>query len=890
MINTHPLLNYAKSNHDIKAINQWRSDVENQLQESFENGQSIRDIILARSNLIDEALQFLWQHAELDQTDLALFAVGGYGRREMLPYSDVDIMILSEDEINPEQEQLISTFISSLWDVGNFKPGISVRTINECVNQASSDLTVATTLIEARLIIGNENLCKWPRRIVSRTWTDKTFFDAKMDEQHKRYAQHNNTESNLEPDIKNAPGGIRDINQIGWIAKRHFRVNRIYDLVHLGFISEFELGVLEEAESFLWEIRHHLHRLTKRDENRLLFDYQRDIAAKFGYVREEAHHPNYPIEQFMKRYYRSAQQVSTLNEMLLAYFNESVITPRLPQYERQIEEINQNFKLVDGKLAVQHHKIFSENPSAILEIFYLLANRPEIEGIRARTLRLLTLAGKRIDQDFRDNPVHQALFMAIIRSPHRLYDTMVAMKRYGVLGNYIPAFGQILGLMQYDLFHIYTVDAHTLLLLRNLNRFKEPEFAKEFPVVSSVFQRLTRRDIVYLAAIFHDIAKGRGGDHSELGASDAIKFCRSHGFTERESNLVAWLIQNHLMMSVTAQKKDISDPDVVKEFAEKMGDMEHLDYLYTLTVADINSTNPKLWNTWRASLMRQLYTQARDVIRSGLGRPVDYQMLIEDTKFAASELLVQDFSLDEVEKVWQELGDDYFLKETADEIAWHTRAILQHGDNPAPLVLMRAHRKYAQDAVQIFIYTQDQPNLFATTVAILDRMNLDVQDARIITATKAFSLDTYVVLDRFGTLLTDPEREATVIEALKDALSHSDEYPGLMQRRIPRQLRHFDIENTVDISINPALNQNMVEIATLDHPGLLAKIGGLFMMQGLDIHSAKIATLGERAEDIFFVTKKDGNPMTPEESAEFAAALKTALDEASHQVCSQHSH
>lgn len=890
MINTHPLLNYAKSNHDIKAINQWRSDVENQLQESFENGQSIRDIILARSNLIDEALQFLWQHAELDQTDLALFAVGGYGRREMLPYSDVDIMILSEDEINPEQEQLISTFISSLWDVGNFKPGISVRTINECVNQASSDLTVATTLIEARLIIGNENLCRWPRRIVSRTWTDKTFFDAKMDEQHKRYAQHNNTESNLEPDIKNAPGGIRDINQIGWIAKRHFRVNRIYDLVHLGFISEFELGVLEEAESFLWEIRHHLHRLTKRDENRLLFDYQRDIAAKFGYVREEAHHPNYPIEQFMKRYYRSAQQVSTLNEMLLAYFNESVITPRLPQYERQIEEINQNFKLVDGKLAVQHHKIFSENPSAILEIFYLLANRPEIEGIRARTLRLLTLAGKRIDQDFRDNPVHQALFMAIIRSPHRLYDSMVAMKRYGVLGNYIPAFGQILGLMQYDLFHIYTVDAHTLLLLRNLNRFKEPEFAKEFPVVSSVFQRLTRRDIVYLAAIFHDIAKGRGGDHSELGASDAIKFCRSHGFTERESNLVAWLIQNHLMMSVTAQKKDISDPDVVKEFAEKMGDMEHLDYLYTLTVADINATNPKLWNTWRASLMRQLYTQARDVIRSGLGRPVDYQMLIEDTKFAASELLVQDFSLDEVEKVWQELGDDYFLKETADEIAWHTRAILQHGDNPAPLVLMRAHRKYAQDAVQIFIYTQDQPNLFATTVAILDRMNLDVQDARIITATKAFSLDTYVVLDRFGTLLTDPEREATVIEALKDALSHSDEYPGLMQRRIPRQLRHFDIENTVDISINPALNQNMVEIATLDHPGLLAKIGGLFMMQGLDIHSAKIATLGERAEDIFFVTKKDGNPMIPEESAEFAAALKTALDEASHQVCSQHSH
>ncbi|OTG82404.1 [protein-PII] uridylyltransferase [Acinetobacter sp. ANC 4648] len=888
MINTTPLLSYVSSNHDIQAINQWRTDIEKQLQESFDLGHPIREIVRTRSDAIDEALIFLWDHAELNQTNLSLFAVGGYGRREMLPYSDVDIMILSEEELTQEQEKIVSSFISSLWDVGNFKPGISVRTIRSCFEQATSDLTVATALIEARIITGNQHLAKWPRRVVSQTWTDKTFFDAKMDEQARRYAQHNHTESNLEPDIKNAPGGIRDINQIGWIAKRHFRVNRIYDLVHLGFISEFELGVLEEAENFLWEIRHHLHRLTKRDENRLLFDYQREIAAKFGYTREDDHHPNYPIEQFMKRYYRTAQQVSTLNEMLLAYFNESVITPRLPNYERKIESINENFKLVDGKLAVQHHKIFAERPSAILEIFYLLANRPEIEGIRARTLRLLILAAKRIDGNYRNNPVHQALFMSIIRSPYRLYETLVAMKRYGVLGNYIPAFGQILGLMQYDLFHIYTVDAHTLLLIRNLTRFKEPEFAKDYPVVSSVFQRLVRRDIVLLAALFHDIAKGRGGDHSELGAADAIEFCRAHGFTERECNLVAWLIQNHLFMSMTAQKKDISDPDIVKGFAEKLGDMEHLDYLYTLTVADINATNPKLWNTWRASLMRQLYTHARDVIRSGLDRPVDYQMLIEDTKFMASENLVNDFSLDDVEKVWQELGDEYFIKESADEIVWHTRAILQHGDNSAPLVLMRAHRKAAQDAVQIFIYTQDQPNLFATTVAVLDKMNLDVQDARIITATKAFSLDTYVVLDRFGTLLTDSDRKLTVKEALVKALSHSDIYPGLMQRRIPRQLRHFEIENTVDVTLNEALQQNMIEISTLDQPGLLAKIGGIFMMQGLDIHSARIATLGEKAEDIFFVTKTDGQPLNEQEAQIFAEQLKSALDEASNQVFSQH--
>lgn len=888
MIKTLSLLDYVKDDQDILAINQWKPAVEAQLEQLFEEGYGIREIILARSNMIDEALTFLWKYTGLQNSELGLFAVGGYGRKEMLPYSDVDIMILSEQELTPEQEKQVTAFIASLWDVGHFKPGVSVRSIESCIEQAREDLTVATSLIEARLLTGNKNLSKWPRRIVAQTWSDKTFFDAKMQEQAKRHDQHNNTESNLEPDIKNAPGGIRDMNQIGWIAKRHFRVNRVYDLVHLGFISEFELKVLEEAEVFFWEIRHHLHRLTKRDENRLLFDYQREIAAKFGYEREEGKSPNYPIEQFMKRYYRTAQQVSTLNEILLAYFNESVITPRLPDYERQIEEINQNFKLVDGKIAVQHHKVFAEDPSAILEIFHLLTISPEIQGIRARTLRLLALAAKRIDQSFRENPKHQALFMSIIRTSSRLYEVLSAMKRYGILGNYIPAFGQIMGLMQYDLFHIYTVDQHTLLLLRNLSRFKEPEFAKQFPVVSSVYQRMQRRDIVMIAALFHDIAKGRGGDHSELGAEDAIEFCRHHGFTEREGKLIAWLIQNHLLMSLTAQKKDISDPKVIKDFAEKLGDMEHLDYLYSLTVADINATNPKLWNTWRGSLMRQLYAQTRDSIRLGLDRPVDYQMLIEDTKFAASELLVNEFSLADVEKVWQELGDDYFLKESAGDIAWHTRAILEHGDNPTPLVMLRAHGKSAPDAVQLFIYTQDKPNLFATTVAVLDRMNLDVQDARIITATKAFSLDTYILLDRFGILLTDPEREETVKAALIQALSHSDKYPGLMQRRIPRQLRHFDIENTVEISLNPVLNQNIIEISTLDHPGLLARVGGIFMMQGLDIHSAKIATLGERAEDIFFVTKKNNIPMSDEEAEIFATQLKATLDEASSQVVIQH--
>lgn len=878
---------FIQQQGQVRGLIEWRKALDQQLDHMLAEGETIRQVVHARGQAIDDVLKLLWQQHELPLHNLALLAVGGYGRSEMLPYSDVDILILSRDDIAPELGERISGFVSSLWDTG-FKPGISVRSLAECL-EAAQDITVATTLVESRLVIGDDQLAKQPRQIVATAWTDKTFFQEKMLEQQRRYAQHNNTESNLEPDIKNAPGGLRDLNQIGWIAKRHFRVVRVYDLVHLGFISAFELRELEQAEDFLWQVRYQLHRIAGRDENRLLFDYQRDVAARLGYIQQENDPPNHAVEQFMKTYYRVAMKISTLNEMLLAYFFESVIEPRLTDAEKPLKtSINERFEMIGGKIAVTHHRVFSETPSALLELFYIMASQPEITGIRAKTLRLLMLGAKTINDEFRANPTHRAMFMAILRAPHNLYDTLHAMKRYGVLGKYIPAFGQIIGLMQYDLFHIYTVDAHTLLLIRNLRRFGKPEFAKEYPVVSSVFQRLDRKEIVYLAAIFHDIAKGRGGDHSELGAEDAIEFCRNHGLTDREGKIVAWLTRNHLVMSLTSQKKDISDPDIVKEFADHMADMVHLDYLYSLTVADINATNPKLWNSWRASLMRQLYTQARDIIRSGLDRPVDHQLIIDDTKFEAMQSLSNDYPYESIEKIWRELGDDYFLKERADEVVWHTQAIIEHGDNPDPLVLIREHRKLAKDTAEIFVYTRDLPNLFAASVVVLDQMDLNVQDARIITAAKAFSLDTYVVLDRYGTLLSDEDRQAQVIYALTNALSKPEEFPTLLERRIPRQLRHFAVQTEVAIQLNTALQQNIVEIMTLDQPGLLAKIGGLFMMQGLDIHSARIATLGERVEDSFYVTKHNGQPMSAEESRSFAHKLQLALDEASQVVCVVH--
>ncbi len=864
--------------HAYRGIIEWRQKLEQTLDERLASGtESIRKIVYARSHAIDELLHLLWQRHGLSDDGIGLIAVGGYGRGELLPKSDVDVMILSHHPFTTAQEEQISQFVSNLWDAG-LEPGVSVRTLAECV-QAAADITVATSLVESRLIAGDKSLSLLPRRIVADAWTDVDFYTAKMSEQTARYNQHHNTEYNLEPDIKNAPGGLRDINQIGWIAKRYYRVVRLYDLVHLGFISEYEYNELEGCEDFIWLIRHHLHRLTGRNENRLLFDYQRTIAERMHYVPEADDHPNATIERFMRDYYRAAMRVSSFNEMLLAYFYETTIESKQKDISPlHVIAVNDRFELINGKISAKHHRVFSETPSSIMEVFYIMATRSEAIGIRARTLRLLMLAAKGIDEAFRQNQSHRALFMAIIRGRFRLYETLQAMKRYGVLGRYLPAFGQIIGLMQYDLFHIYTVDMHTLILLRNLQRLAEPGAEDSFPLVSQIFRRLDRKDIIYLAALFHDIAKGRGGDHSELGAIDAQEFCLAHGLTQREANIVAWLTRNHLLMSLTAQKKDISDPNIIHKFAQDVGDMVHLDYLYTLTVADINATNPTLWNTWRASLLRQLYRQTRRVLRSGLDNPIDRQSWIDDTKKQAFELLGGSFNEDVVNNIWREMGDEYFLRERPSEVAWHTREILLHG-HETPLVLMREHRELNQDAVQIFIYTHDITNLFAATVAVFDQMDLNVQDARIITAKTGFSVDTYVVLDRHGTLMTDPVRHAEVLQRLKVVLTQPEKAPRPSKRRMPRQLRHFSVPNEVTVRRDAAHHYNVVEVIALDRPGLLAQIGALFFQMNVDIQTARIATLGERAEDVFFITDSNGATLDDDAAQALASQLKQELDE-----------
>ena len=865
----------------LLGIPEWLTQINTDISRALERGAYIRQLVGARSDAIDDLLIALFTWFELDKTDLALFATGGYGRGELSLYSDIDILLLAPDEIKPNVSSKIDRLVAMLWDIG-LEPALSVRSVDNCL-EAATDHTVASALLEARLLIGNEALKSIPVDVVNKLWSQKDFYEVKINEAKVRYIQHNATEYNLEPNIKTAPGGLRDIHIVGWVTKRYFRISKLYDLVQQGFVTEKEFDELSFSESYLWQIRHYLHEMTGRNENKLLFDYQRDIAQRMGYESQPDDQPNAAVERFMRDYYRCAMQISTLSEMLINHYYETIIEPHLPDDEQPTKRpLNALFNQVGEQIAISHHRVFSQHPEAILEMF-LLMGQYGIKNIRTRTLRALKIAARGIDQTYRDNPEHQALFLENIKEQNYLFHRLRAMNRYGVLGNYIPAFAQVTGLMQYDLFHRYTVDAHTLFLIRILHRFTDARFYEDFPLVSAIFQRIERKEILVLAAMFHDIAKGRGGNHSQLGETESIEFCLAHGMSRADAHLVGWLTRYHLLMSMTAQKKDISDPEVVTIFADLVGNVTHLNHLYVLTVADMNATNPQLWNSWRATLMKQLYSQTRRILRADIDAPTNRQDMIRATRKQALTMLDnvnnQHMNRDEVLRLWNELGDEYFLREIAEDILWHTEAILNHppigyasNADSTPLVVLREHRELALDAVQVFVYTQDQANLFAVTMAVFDHMNLDVLDARIITATRDFALDSYVLLDRSGTLLKDEDSQQELKQRLVNAFKNPTA-PKLAQKRLPRQLRHFDVPTIIDFEFNRASGQHVMSLQTLDQPGLLARVGQVFLQQGIEVHAARITTLGERAEDMFYLSDQNDAPLSIDKLDNLKAAL-----------------
>lgn len=839
----------------------------------------IRDLVAQRAAAMDNVLSAVWQFSEFTEVpDIALVAVGGYGRGELHPHSDVDILVLCEQPPEGLLKEQLERFITLLWDIG-LEIGHSVRTLDEGVALARSDITIATNIMEMRTLCGPDQLREKLLQLTSpqHMWPAEAFFNAKREEQIARHRKFGFTEYSLEPDIKNAPGGLRDLQTIAWIAKRHFGLNSWEELLKQGFIDQPEFTRIRKCEDYLWQIRWILHRLNNRNENRLLFDYQREVARQLGYEDDDG---NLAVEQCMKRYYRMAMAISVLNEVLLQAFDEQILQS---QRQPDIQPINRRFQLNNGYLDLTGDHIFARYPSALLEGFVILAQHPEIRGLRASYARLLMRNRKKIDEAFRHDSRNTSLFMELLRSPHGLFSQLRRMKRFGILGQYLPEFGAVIGLMQYDLFHIYTVDYHTLMVVRHMRRLRYHESRETLPLAYEVFYRLPKPELLYISGLYHDIAKGRGGDHSTLGAVDAMAFCKRHGLSSWDSKLVAWLVENHLLMSVTAQRKDISDPDEVMDFARKVGDLVHLDYLYTLTVADINATNPSLWNAWRASLLRQLYRETRRVLRRGLSNPPDKQDWIDETRQAALAILKQQrVHAADAETLWAGLGEDYFLRETPRDIAWHTEAILNRENPKAPLVLIRAsNASQFEGGTQIFIYTPDQENLFATMVNALDQQGLTILDARIITSSDGFTLDTYIVMDQQGTPIADDlERQHSIREEMTAAFTNPSRFSEILQRRLPRRHRHFDVPTQVMISNDIQQDHTSVEIITLDRPGLLAQIGKIFAEEKLRVHNARIATLGERVEDVFFITDQQGEPLRDMATCEaLQKRLITELDD-----------
>ena len=854
----HEGILHAESYTDF--IRDFLRETQTRLNNYVLSGGCVVKAVHQRAWLVDQVLIYLWCKAELaPSASIALIAVGGYGRGELHPYSDIDLLLLVSDEENTPHQHGIELFLKSLWDIG-LNIGHSVRTIQECVSTAEKDITIATALQETRLIAGPSELIHSLNQNcgADSLWPSVDFFKAKTSEQKFRHNKHNNTEYNLEPDIKNAPGGLRDIQTVGWVAKRHFGVATLQELIAQNFLSEAEYSILDDGQTFLWELRYHLHILTGRGENRLLFDYQTSIAKAMGYTDNET---SLAIEQLMKAYYRAATSLAQVNEVLLQIFNELFLENSA---ELEIIPIDQQFQLANGAIEVTHPEVFSEHPSALLKIFYIIANRTDIIGMRAATIRLIHSHRHLINTEFRTDPQNNEIFLNFLRSPHNIFQQLKCMKRYGILGRYIPAFGDIIGQSQFDLFHIYTVDAHTLLVIKNMRQFYLNAQHEKLPIACRIMQQLPKLEILYLAGLFHDIAKGRGGDHSKLGAKDAIAFSKQHGLSHTETQLLIWLVQSHLIMSMTAQKKDLSDPEVIRQFAEEVGDEMRLEYLYVLTVADICATNPALWTSWRASLMRTLYRETKRLLRRGLDNPVDSSDRIQDNRNEALKRLALISKIDlskEARVIWDNLGDDYFTREAPHDIAWHTQAIIQHPSNHPLILIQKTSSRKFEGGTHIFIYTEDHPNLFAVIAAVMEQLRLSIVDARIITSRTNFSLDTYIVLDEDGTPLDhDNNRFQHIRETLEEALIHPHEYPSIVTRRIPRQLKNFAPNTDIKLHNNKSGTHSILEVNTLDRPGVLAQVGLALSQLDISVINARITTLGERAEDLFFVTDKNALP------------------------------
>jgi len=821
--------------------------------QDFDAGRGIDALLADRSDQVDAILADAYRRDFGAIEGLALLATGGYGRGELFPHSDVDILLLCEDAIDAERQGQIERFLTRLWD-GGLAPGHAVRSVAQCHDEGRSDATVATALLELRPICGDPIPARKLARAVrsENFWTPQAFFEAKRVEQRSRHGRYNDTAYNLEPNLKEGPGGLRDLHSLAWMAQRIYGVQKIPELEPLGAIGGDELVAYERERRALSHLRYGLHLVAGRREERLLFDFQRPLAARLGF--EDQHADNLAVEQLMQGYFRSAAVVLRLNARMLQRFEESLTG------EPEIEALDEDFATGAGYLRLLDEHAFRSEPLKVFHLFQVWAANPSLKGLHSSTARALGEALPAIDEPFRARAEVRATFVRILRGPQPVA-SLERMWQLGVLARYLPAFGNVSGRMQYDLFHVYTVDQHTLRVLGNIASFASVDSKQRFALAHELWPRLPKPELLLLGALFHDIAKGRGGDHSRLGADDATEFCLQHGFSAADADLVAWLVREHLTMSMTAQRQDTSDPEVIARFAKVVGERERLDYLYLLTVADIAGTSPKLWNAWKDRLLADLHGATRFALRRGLEHQVYAEDRIQETRAAAGLRLVEaGIAAETVERVWAGFPRESFLRYSPEQIAWQTRGIARVGDAGLPLVLARPHSRAS--ALEVFVYSHDRDGLFAVAAATLDRLGLSIAEARIVTSTDGFSLDTFQVLDAGMEFVAPERRAATVAETLREALASMPDEIAPPNRMIPRQLRHFRIPTQIDFSEDAAHDRTRLTLVCTDRPGLLARAAAVLRAHGVRLHDARIATFGERVEDFFLISDEQNHAIT----------------------------
>jgi len=831
-----------------RALRQLLGDVDRALSGAFREGGDASQLARRRGESVSRVVAHVWMACLGEVAQTALFAVGGYGRGLLFPYSDVDVLALVESP-EPARLRALEQFFATLWDIG-LKVGHAVRDPAQCHALAAKDVSVFTSLLDARWLAGDVKFDQRLREIVDdpALWPPREYLAARMAERDVRHARFDDTAYNLEPNVKDGPGGLRTLDSLRWMGRRLAHAGEWSDMVVEGFLDPAEQAALEQSEETLRRYRYALHLAADRAEERLLFDYQREIATQLGF--EDEHAKNLGVEQFMQGYYRAASQVERLGVQVAERFVE------LLEPAGEDQAVGDDFIRRGSRMGARDPELFMRRPAALVEIFLARLDQKDVLGFGADTMRRIHQATDLHGETLADDPEALDAFLRLLRRGAPAVDALWRMNRHGLLAAILPAFGKVFGRMQYDLFHVYTVDEHTLRVLRNLARFASPAAQPEFPLGCEIWASLPKPEVMLLAGLFHDIAKGRGGDHSVLGEQDARDFCTRLGLPSVDVERVAWLVRWHLLMSTTAQRQDITDPEVVHRFAEVVGERERLGQLYLLTVADIIGTSPRLWNAWKDRLLSDLYTATRYALRSDVELPTDASERVREcSEYALALLMNEGFAEEDVERVWTDFPQLSFLRHRPEQVAWQTAAILRA---PGELPLVAVHPMSVRGSTELFIYTPDRDGLFATVTAMLDRMRFSVMESRILSSPTGMALDTFLLLE------ADSQQPATELRAdelrqrMQRALAQS---AGVQpsKRSMSRHLKHF--QAAPRISFNVAGDRTQLALLGTDRPGLLAAVAQVMLSTGVRVHDARIATFGERVEDFFQITDLDNQQL-----------------------------